>query len=277
MKRRPCDNVWPISIDPAQVDQVLANLVVNSRDAITGTGTITIETSRAELSQEYCDCHKNCIPGQYSMLTVSDDGEGMDHETLSQAFEPFFTTKAQDRGTGLGLATVYGIVKQNNGFINIYSEKGHGTTVRVYLPRSRDQAAPEEKTPVQSEMTRGMETVLLVEDEPALLKLSKHLLEQLGYTVIPAMRPNSAVKIASEYQGRIDLLMTDVIMPEMNGRDLWVKLEKEFPSLRCLFMSGYTADVIADHGILEARVHFLQKPFSIDALADKVREALEND
>ena len=277
LRWRPGDDTWPISMDPAQVDQVLANLVVNSRDAIAGTGIITIETSGVELSQEYCDCHKHFNPGQYSMLTVSDDGEGMDSKTLSQVFEPFFTTKPRDSGTGLGLATVYGIIKQNNGFINIYSEKGHGTAVRVYLPRNQNQAAPAEKTPARPERIRGMETVLLVEDEPALLELSKRLLEQLGYTVLSAMRPNSAVKIALEYDGQIDLLMTDVIMPEMNGRDLWLKLEKEFPSLRCLFMSGYTADVIADHGVLDARVHFLQKPFSMDALAAKVREALEND
>lgn len=276
LRWRPGDDTWPINMDPAQVDQVLANLVVNSRDAIAGTGTITIETFGAVFSEEYCGCHEGVIPGQYSMLAVSDDGVGMDNETLSRVFEPFFTTKSRDSGTGLGLATVYGIVKQNNGFIDIYSEKGHGTTVRVYLPGNQKGPTTTEKVSHRAESIRGTETVLLVEDEPAILRLSKHLLEQLGYTVLTATGPNQAMEMALEYDGHIDLLMTDVVMPQMNGRDLWAKLAKDFPSLRCLFMSGYTANVIADHGVLDAGVHFLQKPFSLDALAAKLREALEN-
>ncbi len=277
LRWQPGNDVGAICVDPAQVDQILANLVVNARDAIVGTGTIIIETSTASLTEEYCNCHEGFAPGQYSTLTVSDDGTGMDQETLSQIFEPFFTTKARDGGTGLGLATVYGIVKQNRGFINVYSEKGHGTTVRVYLPTHHAEPQAKKEEPVPAERPCGKETVLLVEDEPAILKLSEHLLDQLGYNVITAARPSEAVERAMNHDGRIDLLMTDVVMPEMNGRDLWARLEKDFPSLRCLFMSGYTANVIVHHGVLVPGVHFLQKPFSIDDLATKLREALGDD
>ncbi len=274
LRWQPNDETWPIHVDPAQLDQVLANLVVNSRDAIAGTGKITIETAAAELTEEYCASHQGCLPGAYSMLAVSDDGAGMDSETLSQVFEPYFTTKAQDRGTGLGLATVYGIVRQNDGFINVYSEPGHGTTVRVYLPARQDKPAMTESVSRPGQRTHGTETILLVEDEPALLKLSQRLLEQLGYTILPATRPDQAIQLAREYAGRIDLLMTDVVMPQMNGRTLCDRLREELPSLGSLFMSGYSANVIAHHGVLDPGVHFIQKPFSLDGLAVKIREAL---
>jgi PAS domain S-box-containing protein len=271
---RPCQGDCPVLIDPSQMDQLLANLVVNARDAIPGVGKITIETGHATFDEEYCSHHPGFQPGDFEMLAVSDDGEGMDRQTLDRAFEPFFTTKSKDQGTGLGLATVYGIVKQNEGFINIYSEPGEGTTVRIYLPRQGEAergARPPE--PGQHAPT-GTETVLLVEDEPALLELSRRSLERLGYHVHPAQSPDEALSIMEQHGGDVGLLMTDVVMPQMNGRDLWVALSERYGPLPCLFMSGYTDNVIVHHGVLDEGAHFLQKPFSQADLAQKVREAL---
>jgi CheY-like chemotaxis protein len=214
------------------------------------------------------------VQGQFAMLAVSDDGCGMDKETLARAFEPFFTTKPMGQGTGLGLATVYGIVKQNNGFINVYSEPGKGTTFRIYLPRHGSEKVVSEEAPAQAEAPMGTETVLLVEDEAALLELCGMLLEQLGYTVLATGDPRQAVQLAQEHVGEIHLLMTDVVMPEMSGRDLWQRLGELRPGLKCLFMSGYTANAIAHHGILDKGIHFLQKPFSLEQLAARLREAL---
>ncbi|NTV88735.1 MAG: response regulator, partial [Burkholderiaceae bacterium] len=271
---RPAGTLWPVNMDPTQIDQIMANLVVNARDAITGVGKIMIETSQATLDESYCEVHAGFIPGQYVLLAVSDTGHGMDNEILAQMFDPFFTTKPPGRGTGLGLATVYGIVKQNHGFINVYSEPGKGTTFKIYLPQHGsdqvDVAAP--RAPLAA--PTGAETVLLVEDEEALLKLGKVLLERLGYTVLAADSPNQAIQLAETYQGVIHLLLTDVIMPEMSGRDLWHRLDALRPGLKCLFMSGYTANVIAHHGVLDEGVRFLQKPFSREVLAVKLREAL---
>ena len=208
------------------------------------------------------------------LLAVSDDGCGMDKEILEQIFEPFFTTKGVGQGTGLGLATVYGIVKQNNGFINVYSEPGKGTTFRIYLPRYAGQAVdtqPERAAEIP--LSRG-ETVLVVEDEPVILKMGKMMLEKLGYRVLAAGTPGEAIGLAEEHASEIHLLITDVVMPEMNGRDLAERLQSLYPDMKILFMSGYTADVIAHRGVLDEGVNFMQKPFSMKDLALKVREVL---
>ncbi len=271
----PETGLWPVKMDPAQLDQILANLCVNARDAIAGVGKITIETHNLNLDQAYCADHAGFYPGRFVQLTFSDDGCGMDHETLVQIFEPFFTTKDLGHGTGLGLATVYGIVKQNNGFINVYSEPGKGTTFKIYLPGEADEvkgttAESEEENPE----SHG-ETVLLVEDEPSILKMGKIMLEELGYQVLAAGAPSEAMRLAEVHAGGIDLLITDVVMPEMNGRGLSDRLHTLYPELKTLFMSGYTADVIAHRGVLEEGVSFMQKPFSMKDLASKVRATLD--
>jgi two-component system, cell cycle sensor histidine kinase and response regulator CckA len=266
----------PVNMDPSQLDQILVNLCVNARDAIGDTGKITIETKAALFDEAYCALHAGFIPGDYVQLTVSDNGHGMDKMTLGKLFEPFFTTKEIGKGTGLGLATVYGIVKQNNGFINVYSEPGKGTTFHIYLPRHHRnvELAPRDsyRKPVS---TDGHETILLVEDEPAILKMALTMLKRQGYNVLAAATPGEAIRIAGEHPGEIHLLMTDVVMPEMNGRDLAKKLLSLHPDIKRLFMSGYTANVIAHHGVLDDGVHFIQKPFSMNELIAKVREALE--
>jgi nitrogen-specific signal transduction histidine kinase/CheY-like chemotaxis protein len=271
---KPGPALRQIHIDPTQIDQMLANLCVNARDAITDIGRIIIETANAVFDEAYCAEHAEYLPGEYVMLAIRDTGYGMDKETLSQIFEPFFTTKETGKGTGLGLATVYGIVKQNNGFITVDSEPGEGTTIKIFLPPyggAVEQAAPESQAEA---INGGPETILLVEDEPAILKLGKTILERLGYTVLTAATPGEAIQLAEERQGRIDLLMTDVVMPEMNGRDLANNLIARYPEIKRLFMSGYTADVIVHHGVLDEGVNFIQKPFSMKDLAAKVRETL---
>lgn len=270
----PGHGLWPIKIDPSQIQQLLANLAVNARDAIAGVGQITIETGNVALDETYCKTHMEVVPGEYVMLAVSDNGCGMDAETLEHIFEPFFTTKGVGEGTGLGLATVYGIVKQNNGFINVYSEPGAGTSVKLYLPRVEERAVQAE---VESETAAvgGEETVLVVEDEQSILALCRTLLERLGYTVLTAQRPSQAIELAREYKGRMHLLITDVVMPEMNGRELARQILEAHPGLKCLFMSGYTANVIAHRTVLDKGVHFIQKPFSLKSIAEKVREVLD--
>ena len=273
----PADRVDPIRMDPVQIDQMLANLLVNARDAIGhGVGKVTIETAQVEFDEEYCRSHRGFVPGHYAMIAVSDDGCGMDEETKAQAFEPFYTTKAQGEGTGLGLATVYGIIKQNHGVINVYSEPDTGTTIRVYLPVHKAKSFKSTKeVDTDHPLNSGYCTILLVEDEPAILAMGKKMLERLGYTVIPASAPGEAIRLAEEYAGAIDLLMTDVIMPGMNGRDLAGRILALYPEMKRLFMSGYTANVIARQGVLDAGVNFIQKPFSLQLLSDKVRQALE--
>jgi len=263
-------------MDPSQVSQILANLCVNARDAITDVGKITLETSNVVLDEAYCADHLGFIPGDYVLLAVSDSGRGMDRETLKNIFEPFFTTKKTGEGTGLGLATIYGIVKQNRGFINAYSELGRGSTFKIYLPRHAEAgvcASPPEDPPAPA--GRG-ETVLVVEDEEAIGNLVRTLLEKIGYGVLCANTPRSALDIAANHEGRIDLLITDVVMPEMNGRDLADRVKKLHPDIRVLYMSGYSANVIAHHGILEQGVFFIQKPFTNRELAERVRQALSN-
>ncbi|MFH2064361.1 MAG: PAS domain S-box protein [Pseudomonadota bacterium] len=271
---KPAGNLWPVKMDPSQIDQILANLCVNSRDAIDDVGRITIKTQNIGLDRDFCEGYADCIPGDYVLLAVSDDGCGMTPEIKNNLFEPFFTTKGVGKGTGLGLATVYGIVRQNNGFIRVDSEPEQGTIFRIYLPRHENGAEPIlGKDPVVNDV-QGRETILLVEDEPAILKMTKMMLERLGYTMLTANAPGQAMDLARRYADEIHLLMTDVVMPEMNGRDLAANLLSLYPGLKCLFMSGYTADVIAHHGMLNEGVRFIQKPFSKKDLAVKVREAL---
>jgi len=272
----PGERVGAIKMDPSQIDQIMANLCVNSRDAIAETGRITIETDETTLDEALCAGLEGAVPGEYVRLSVSDDGCGMDQETLRRVFEPFFSTKETGKGTGLGLSTVYGIVRQNDGFINAYSEPGRGTTFRIYLPRHAQEAAVPRKEGHPEDLRRGAETILLVEDEPVLLKMTRRMLEVQGYSVLAASTPGEAIRAAREHDGEIHLLMTDVIMPEMNGRDLAARVVSTTrPAVRLLFMSGYTSNVIAHHGVLDEGVHFIQKPFSLDELTSMVREALD--
>ncbi|MBU1109487.1 MAG: response regulator [Candidatus Riflebacteria bacterium] len=270
---RPEADLWTIRFDPSQVDQILANLCVNSRDAIAGAGKITIETVNCVIEDATSiDC-AGLLPGEYVCLSVADDGCGFDQETQAHIFEPFFTTKGLC-GTGLGLAMVFGAVKRNNGYISVCSESGHGTKFSIYLPRQKEEAGlpPEESS---EKPWQGRGTILLVEDEPTVLRLTALLLENLGFRVLVANTPSEATRLAKEDPGEIDLLMTDVVMPEMNGRDLARSLQSLRPQMKCLFMSGYTADVIGDHGVLDTKVSFIQKPFSKKALADKIRGLLQ--
>ncbi len=269
----PTKSTWPVKIDPSQVDQILANLCVNARDAINGVGKITIQTSKVTLDNYFCHRHPGAVPGQFMMLAVSDDGCGMNVETTSHLFEPFFTTKEVGKGTGLGLATVYGIVKQNNGYIDFQSEPDRGTSFRIYLPRSTGEADASPKDETNLDLP-GSETVLLVEDEPSVLQMAAEMLGQLGYRVLPATSSAQALHLAENHRDQIDLLVTDVVMPEMSGKDLAEKLKKFYPHLKTLFMSGYTADVIAHQGVLDEAACFIQKPFSRKALSVKLREAM---
>ena len=273
---QPKVDLWSVRLDPFQVSQILTNLCANARDAITDIGKITIETGNSTFDETYCATHAGFLPGQYVLLAVSDDGRGMDKDTLSHLFEPFFTTKGIGKGTGLGLATTYGIVKQNNGFANVYSEPDHGTTIKLYLPRyvgKRQESTVGTAKPV----VRGHGTILLVEDEPAILRVTARILEKHGYTVLAASTPGEAIRLAREHIGGIDLLMTDVVMPEMNGRDLAKNLLALYPNLKRLFTSGYTANVIAHHGVLDEGVHFVQKPFSAEQLVNAIQEVLNSE
>ena len=270
----PGTELWPVRIDPSQIDQILANLSVNARDAIAGVGKVAIETKNVFIDKTLCVDHPGMVPGEYVLLAMSDDGCGMDREIQGKLFEPFFTTKGVGKGTGLGLSTVYGIVKQNDGFIAVESEPDQGTTFRIYLPRhigKNEQAGTEG---AQASVLPGHETVLVVEDEPALLELSKLMLEKQGYRVLFAGTPGEAIRLAGEHAGEIHLLLTDVVMPEMDGRTLARKMLSLYPNLKRLFMSGYSADVIAHRAVLDEGAFFIQKPFSVKELAAKVREAL---
>lgn len=269
-------DVWPIMIDPSQLDQILANLCVNARDAIEGTGKVTIETGNAAFDDEYCRLHPGYVPGEYVTLIITDDGCGMDKNTLQHIFEPFYTTKKIDKGTGLGMATVYGIVRQNNGFINVYSEVGKGTSIKIYLPRHTMQVQEREEKIVDEKVPKGSETILVVEDEPAILDMIQQVLLRLGYSVFPAGSPSEAIRTAQNHSGGIDLLLTDVIMPEMNGRQLTEKIQADFPGIKTLYMSGYTANVIAHHGVLDPDVAFIAKPFATRDLAVTLRRVLGN-
>ncbi len=248
---RPTPDPCPVRMDPSQIDQILANLCVNARDAIAGVGKVTIETHLVAFDEAYCAHHSESIPGDFVMLAVSDDGKGMDKETLDKAFEPFFTTKGIGKGTGLGLAMVYGVIRQNNGFINIYSEIGQGSTIKIYLPRHSAKSDYEQKVRTTAPLPKGHETILLVEDEASIMEVTRLSLERLGYCVLTASTPEEAFAAAREHAGGIKLLITDVVMPNMSGRDLAEELAALYPGLIILFMSGYTSNVIAHHGVLD--------------------------
>lgn len=271
----PGTGVWPVKIDPSQIDQIIANLAVNARDAITDVGKVTIETQNIYFDEDYCTDHAGFIPGDFVLLAISDDGHGIAPELLDKIFEPFFTTKGLGKGTGLGLSTVYGIVKQNDGFINVYSELKQGTTIKIYLPRHKGQVVKAHRNnSTKIPLSRG-ETVFLVEDDDSILKLGKRMLEELGYIVVSTSSPREVIKLAKEHTGKIHLLITDVIMPEMNGRELSEHLQTLYPNLKTLFMSGYTANVIAHRGVLYDEIFFMPKPFSKEEIAVKVREVLD--
>ncbi|MDY6906097.1 MAG: response regulator [Thermodesulfobacteriota bacterium] len=274
----PAEGPLTIKIDPVQVDQILANLCVNARDAIRGNGRIIIETGRKTFDDDYCAHHPGCLPGDYVQLSVSDDGCGMDNTTLDNIFEPFFSTKSAGKGTGLGLATVYGCVKQNGGFINVYSEPDNGTTFSIYLPWHTDTEtgdrtilSPAMKVP----RSRG-ETVMVVENEPVVLRLVTTILQNLGYNILFAVNPLEAMAIGESHEGPIHLLISDMAMPDMNGQELARHVKKRYPDIKILFMSGYTDKVIDRRGVLNEGVHFIQKPFYQKDLAFKIREALDS-
>jgi PAS domain S-box-containing protein len=266
---------FPVCMDPSHLDQLLTNLCVNARDAIADVGRITIMTDTAAFDQAACEAHADCAPGDYVLLSVSDSGSGMDQETLAHIFEPFFTTKGIGRGTGLGLATVYGVVKQNEGFIRVNSAPGAGTTFNIYLPQNcAVPSAPKPTADIVLPPSRG-ETILLAEDDPTLLQMGELMLQRLGYGVLCASTPAEAIRLAEAGDIHFDLFITDVVMPEMNGRELADRILALRPTVKHLFMSGYTADVIGHRGVLDEAVNFIQKPFSLHDMAVKIRAVLD--
>jgi PAS domain S-box-containing protein len=262
--------------DPGQIEQVILNLAVNARDAMPNGGKLTLETANVDLSEAYAAEHPGAHAGRYVMLAVSDTGAGMDAQTQSHIFEPFFTTKGPGRGTGLGLATVYGVVKQSDGYISVYSELGHGTTFKVYLPRVDEEEESAPAPASAASMPRGGETILLVEDEDGVRGLARAILEDLGYGVLEAPSPDAALRLIDRHSGPLHLVLTDVVMPGMNGRELVSRVACIRPDARVLYMSGYTDDAIVHHGVLKPGTAFLNKPFSPRDLARKVREVLDD-
>lgn len=264
-----------VEVDVNQFEQVIINLSVNARDAMPEGGKLTIETASVHLDESYAKEHSGVVPGDYVMLSVSDTGVGMTQEIRAKLFEPFFTTKEKGRGTGLGLASIYGIVKQSGGNIWVYSEAGRGTTFKIYLPALGGEAELSRRVDFSPEPLQGEETVLVVEDEENVRRLASLFLNQLGYTVLEAADPKEALKIARDWPGRLDLVLTDVIMPGMNGRELELKLRRIREDFRVLYMSGYTENTIVHHGVLGSEVRFIQKPFNLNELSLKVRETLD--
>jgi two-component system, cell cycle sensor histidine kinase and response regulator CckA len=261
--------------DPAQIEQILMNLVINARDAIPVHGRVLLETANVTLDEDYARLHAEVRPGPYVMIAVDDNGSGMTPEIRSQIFDPFFTTKELGKGTGLGLSTVYGIVKQHEGHIAVYSEPDRGTTFKIYLPAVLEPAQTAGFQIGAETRPSGTETILIVEDEEIVLRLACDALEMLGYTVLCASSPEAALRTSREHDGRIDLLVTDVVLPEMDGPRLFTKLAPERPDMKVMYVSGYTGDSIVQHGVLDRGVHFLQKPFTLGSLAAGVRAALE--
>jgi CheY-like chemotaxis protein len=272
---KPGSNPGQVLIDPTQLGQILANLAVNARDAINGNGRLVITTNTVAIKEKNGGPRLDLAPGRYVLITISDDGCGMDEVTMSRIFEPFFTTKEEGKGTGLGLATVYGILMQNEGAVTVSSAPNQGTTISLYLPQAQVSHLILQEN-CEKTQDIGTETILLVEDETAILELGIYILEQQGYKVLVAPTPTKALTLVEENRDVIDLLITDVIMPEMNGKELARRIEIIRPGIRVLFISGYTADIISPHGILSPDVHFLEKPFSARSLKKKVREMLDH-
>jgi len=272
---RPGTNLRAVRIDPSGMEQVLINLAVNARDAMPQGGQLSIETSEVEVDAELCRNHLDAHPGRYLLLSVKDTGVGMSAGVLSRLFEPFFTTKGPGRGTGLGLSIIYGIVQQGGGFVHVESDLGRGSTFRIYLPAVLEQPAVAPVVSVEPELPKGNETILLVEDEVLVRSLVSKFLHSQGYRVLSAARGSDALQLAAEHGTRIDLLLSDVILPNMNGRQIYERLAGSMPKLRVLFMSGYTENILAPHGVLEGGFYFVQKPFSLKELARKVRDALD--
>jgi CheY-like chemotaxis protein len=263
-----------IKADPAQLEQVIINLAVNARDAMPEGGKLTIETSNVKLDEDYAKKHMGVKPGPYVMMSISDTGTGMSPEIKEKIFEPFFTTKEMGRGTGLGLSTSYGIIKQSDGNIWVYSEPGKGTTFKIYLPRVDEPIDKLKEEPV-FESLKGSETILVVEDDEVVRNLATRILKKQGYKVLEAPNGGSALIMCEDFKETINLIITDVVMPGMSGRNLVDRLREIHPEMKVLFMSGYTDNVIVHHGILEKEIDFIQKPFTIENLSKKVREILE--
>lgn len=265
-----------VKVDPGQLDQVLMNLSVNARDAMPRGGTLTVETCNCVVSEEYAGTHLDCRPGPYVVLSMTDTGCGMTQDVQDRIFEPFFTTKEAGKGTGLGLAMVFGIVRQSGGWIHVYSEPGRGTTFRIYLPNIEEEKSPAESMGERSSL-RGDETILLVEDDGGVRGLAVKGLEHFGYTVIAASDGVEAIEIVESKGCELDLVLTDVVMPNMGGAELADILQARYPGLNVLFTSGYTDDAVVRHGLLEAHVHFIQKPYTPKSLASKIREVFDGE
>ncbi len=268
----PCPDIWKIKVDASQMAQILLNLVINAQDAMPDGGDMTVETFNVCIDKEYCKTHEGSAPGHYVLLAITDTGMGIDREAVPNIFEPFYTTKDVGKGTGLGLSTVYGIVRQSGGFLNVHSQEGKGTTFKIYFPRSYELEEKKEMEMPESLSVEENFRVLLVEDEPMVRQMISATLKKIGYRVIEAENPGQALEICKKSPKMVDLLLTDIMMPEMDGRQLLDKINQVIPNIRTLFMSGYAAETMTQRGILNKELHFIQKPFSRDELASKVRE-----
>jgi two-component system cell cycle sensor histidine kinase/response regulator CckA len=266
----------PVKADPGQLEQVIMNLVINARDAMPQGGRLTLESTRVFLDEAYCRLHVDVTPGSYVLLAISDTGMGMDTETQTRIFEPFFTTKDKERGTGLGLATVHGIIRQSEGFIWVYSEPGQGTTFKIYLPEAQEKLPEQGQASAPTASWQGQETVLVVEDEELVRRVARRILQNYGYIILEASTGREALVIGEEYPGPIHLLLTDVMMPEMGGKELVDRWKDQHPETQVIFTSGYTENAIVHNGNLDPDIHFIQKPYRPNALARMVREVLDD-